>query len=570
MKVELVHITTRRSGREARRTEVLDQSILTIGRGTDKGLTLPDLTVSINHAQLVARLNGIYIAATSTAAVRINNSSIGGEMQVNPGDRIRIGPYELTLQPLEADFSLRIEVREVERRGTTGEALAENTRTGVERGLFDRRRLSWGIVLVLFAGCLLLPWMSGIQGAWSSGEISRPHAHFGDDCQSCHSESFRAVDDKSCFGECHLEIGAHTPDPHVELDQTRCATCHDEHNGLAGLAELDQRLCADCHEDLPALDSNTVAQASDFTDEGHPEFRVHLVFDLKTGRTKPALVTKDLVENSGLKFSHYRHVGQPVENAKGAYEYLPCGDCHETDAGGKYMKPIEYERHCKDCHELTVSGVTARHGEPNELLESLEKTYSLRVYRGEQKNARQAPKVVKFYIPGKTPTPSDKTKIEIYVREEAERTRGLLMTEVCQDCHSLTTPGGRRPTVVPVRVAEVWMPKARFLHRTHEAFDCMNCHPAAAVFDPDYSRKLPRPKWASNGGPYTLVDFKEDGVAPSKLSSDVMIPGKAPCLECHGGEDGGPGLTPSECILCHSFHRDDTEPLRLRTPHEGE
>jgi predicted CXXCH cytochrome family protein len=80
--------------------------------------------------------------------------------------------------------------------------------------------------------------------------------------------------------------------------------------------------------------------------------------------------------------------------------------------------------------------------------------------------------------------------------------------------------------VLPVRVAETWMPKSVFDHAAHTTSACTECHKAEA----------------------------------SATAADVLMPPIETCRKCHGGEEATAEV-PSTCTTCHVYHRDDLKPM---------
>ncbi len=84
--------------------------------------------------------------------------------------------------------------------------------------------------------------------------------------------------------------------------------------------------------------------------------------------------------------------------------------------------------------------------------------------------------------------------------------RDLFEKRVCVDCHEVARmpelPGIERWKVVPVKLTQTWMPRARFNHEAHKTTQCAACHTNSNL---------------------------------SKKSSDVLMPTIAECRTCHGG-----------------------------------
>src|SRR5262249_28397852 len=52
-----------------------------------------------------------------------------------------------------------------------------------------------------------------------------------------------------------------------------------------------------------------------------------------------------------VHFNHASHMG--LTNADGK-QRLDCASCHQPDDTGRYMRPVNYQSHCKECHPLAV------------------------------------------------------------------------------------------------------------------------------------------------------------------------------------------------------------------------
>jgi predicted CXXCH cytochrome family protein len=66
----------------------------------------------------------------------------------------------------------------------------------------------------------------------------------------------------------------------------------------------------------------------------------------------------------------------------------------------------------------------------------------------------------------------------------------------------------------------VWLPHARFDHKSHASKKCADCH----------------------------------AVASSKSADDLAMPTIETCRECHGGSQPVAKKVTSNCLLCHAFH----------------
>src|SRR4051794_5928101 len=112
MRVRITHVTYRRSGAEARREEIIDVPVVSLGRGVGNTIALADLTVPLHYGTIEPRADGIHLR------VRPDIASAAGEARLAPGDTVRIGPYELSVLAAAADEDLALEVRPRPRRGS--------------------------------------------------------------------------------------------------------------------------------------------------------------------------------------------------------------------------------------------------------------------------------------------------------------------------------------------------------------------------------------------------------------------------------------------------------------------
>ncbi len=607
MRVRLITVTTRRSGTKARREDRQEVEALTVGRGTNHPLSLNGLTISLHHATFHERSGEIYLEPAEARELRVNGELVTGERKLSPGDSVRIGQFELRMMPAEGGDDLVLEVEEIERSGGAREELDKRTRLGVEGGWLSRRALSWGFVIAIVGAFLVAPLTFGGQSAWNSGPVSNNHAFIANDCGACH-DGFQRVRDEGCL-ECHGTIGNHARAEAMvpALANARCASCHLEHNGMHGLAELDQSLCSDCHADPAALVSSTeIGVVTDF-DDVHPQFRMHMVETPGAGAEARVRTewSADLRENSGVCFTHLAHVGQPVADPSGESGYMPCNSCHVEDAAGQFMAPVDFENHCQSCHQLTfddrpgLEETQAIHADVPAMRRDLEEKYAQWALSGRAQE-EDGSDVFDFLRPGQELTDEQTRVVESWVKDQADEAERALTERpgVCADCHRIesslvsremprnedgcgTFPAPasavanldgeageqRYLRVDPVEIAERWMPKSEFHHGTHGPFACRDCHPAAAVIDPDAEADEPRPEWArSDARPYALYTPDElraaHGLEPSESARDVNILGIESCRGCHGGAESRPPLVASSCGLCHPYHRDEHGPMK--------
>ena len=524
--------------------------VLTIGRGADQAIFLTDLRAALEHARVTALGNGRYrVESLIDAGIRIN----GGIVQsgaLAAGGIIEIGATRIELLKAPPDFDAAVEVSAIEKSEI--EAVKERLAkpTSLSQTWLAKRMTSWllfAAILVLF---LVLPMLAHYspgfsdtlsaapvpsRAAWQAGELADAHHFFGSDCNACHTRGFKWVRDEACL-KCHAGTPAHA-DPVAfnlpALGDARCAHCHRDHNGPAGLIRTDQQLCADCHGHLAekTAGASTIGAITDFGN-AHPEFRIALPAWDANGTFAPqrVLLAKGLQEKSGLKFPHDVHLDAAGLNTPDGRRVLDCGSCHRPDASGTKMQPVDFETMCQSCHKLSFDVTEPErevpHGKIQEIIYTLDEFYARRALEGIVKDPTAPPNLRTRRRPGQPVTPEIRQEALSYAREKARIVGESLFTgRACSVCHAVT-PGrmAEEPWMVaPVRVAGVWFPKSRFDHGSHTTMDCASCHAAST----------------------------------SKASSDVLLPGIDDCRMCHAGEAGAHDRLQSGCIACHGYHESD-------------
>ena len=172
----------------------------------------------------------------------------------------------------------------------------------------------------------------------ANGPLSSAHAMLSDNCAACHTP-FETVSSEKC-SLCHERhtdaLGAYTFNAHyvyASRDRTRafgrelempCAGCHDEHGGRRAdpPAAVGDDRCESCHT------------IGDFG-SGHPEFD---------------FAAEAIPDDSGLAFTHIRHVDYVLDD-RGAHDpESACLTCHVPAADARGFQPISFDAACSDCH----------------------------------------------------------------------------------------------------------------------------------------------------------------------------------------------------------------------------
>ncbi len=585
MRALLTHVSVRRSGNIARRDEEVDCEAVRVGRSLSNQIVLEGLAVSLQHAEFVARGDGVYLVPMPASTVLLGGRRLAGDVRVAAGDVARIGGYELRVVGLgENDCDLAIDIQHVEESQSGLEALLERSEIQLEHGLWTRRRWSWIVVVSILAATLIIPLATGYRGSWNTGPISNNHAQIANDCATCHS-AFQPVKNTACLS-CHPRIGSHADEraEFAHLDSLRCASCHLEHGGDDGLAALEDASCGSCHADLDAQHATEVGRASDFAGE-HPEFTLHLLTPVppvdgapQAPEVKRVAWGPDVKEASGLEFDHFTHVGG-VRQADSTRSNLRCDSCHVPDEAGRRMQPVDFEQHCRGCHALNYARgsknmrqAEAHHGEPGELRRQLQLAFLDDVLLRQPGETERETKRRRLRLtrPGSKRAPEEQQLIDA-VNKRADSAFTLLMSDkYCGQCHQLV-PEGDPSDVAPVAITQAWFGDTLFDHSSHASTRCGECHPRAAAHSEEAASadgfvraEGTRPSEV----PYGLTpsaELKASGFEPSRHASDVLILGESSCLKCHAGSLARPPDVASPCVMCHIFHHADLEPIASRS-----
>ena len=543
MRTLIRFLTRNPSGAIESRDKVHEGDVITLGRGTDQVLHLKDRRVALEHARIVRSGDGILLSSRVTAGVTVNGAPVRDSRLV-PGDVVEIGANVLKIiePPAGCDLAFTFELG----GAATEEELAPPARKlRLADTALAKRRPSWLLFVLVLLVCLLLPasglvskgWQATLRSSvlpddhlWTSGPLALVHQNVALRCESCHERAFVRVRDSACL-TCHggtLQRHAATHGVRVDLEGRRCATCHAEHKEPSTLVRRDDSLCAGCHADIhgtigPAT-RTVLGNASDFLSD-HPELRV-------------------TASESHLKFGHDVHLNPAGIKAPGGKRVMQCAECHQTDAAGARMLPINMQRHCQECHRLDFDPADPErqvpHGDARAVLTTLTEYYSAKYLANYPDPLAAAAPGRLVRRPGPELTREERERALRRAHEQAITTaRDLFERRACATCHevervdasSQDTAGDPTWRVAKTPLTKAWMPDARFNHARHgtSLTSCATCHAAAK----------------------------------SHAANDVLMPKIAVCRTCHAGAvppANRPQLVASGCMMCHAFHRDG-EPL---------
>lgn len=550
MRWQILRVSQQAKGAASVDEDIHFGETLTVGRGADQAIYLPDLRAALAHCTVSVRGRGRYrIESLVVAGVRVNGKIVQ-QADIGPGAIVELGGTRLRFIDPPQDFEGAVEITAM-----SAEDIAKNANRFVGKLTLSESRLgkrwpSWALFLGIALFTLILPLAAhyipaarsildplpiGSRDTWQAGQLVSAHHFFGQNCTSCHDGSFSLVKDESCKA-CHANIGGHVTDEKFTLNQlgdADCAHCHRDHSGIDALVRQDQELCADCHDGLPGREKNATAQmdVADFADK-HPGFVVSLANWNAEGDYAPvrvALATKGIQETSGLIFPHALHLSAEGIQGPDGDEQLKCDSCHQEEPGGARIRPIDFESNCQRCHKLTYSIREAdrevTHGKPALMRAEIEEFFARQALEGAF-NDVNAPTVVRTRRrPGQSITPQERAEALSWARQQASQSiDNLFNSNACTYCHTVRNDELGNLTVAPVRVAGFWFPKARFSHRRHDSMACEDCHKASTSED----------------------------------SSDILMPDIDNCQQCHAGEHSS-NKVPSTCIMCHGYHETRTD-----------
>ena len=483
------------------------------------------------------------------------------------------------------------------------------------------RRAAWWLALWTGVGSLL--WLTlqhslGEHQIYQAGDVTAPHRLIENECWRCHttwtplqrlasfSDDLHSIDNKKCES-CHHVSEHHTNQVPAHRDIS-CAACHQEHQGAAMLTQPSSRHCIACHAELKTTHGRSDVFAKSVTRfdqlDGHPEFLLKTLVSESADALPPhpkhgANFAIEHFQRPGdaeprwqdrgrIRFNHAMHLkaeydadGKLIHGLIGKDRKFTdlsrsCEVCHEPDHERRFLKPISFERHCRECHPLLFDherfpGQSLPHQTPDIVRGFLTETYTLQAlgtrnselgthneppprplpgHRDFQRLSKEQAKEVL----------NDVTKAEAVAQQHRHSQFGYEATGGCRYCHDVETVAAKSPTaladwrIVPTNIPSRWLVHSEFHHEPHRLLNCSACHA---------------------------------GVAQSKNTGDVLIPSIDICRACHAHRPadwlaplrhqqpdsistGSPHQPPSEslvdllsnvnrgartaCVECHKYH----------------
>jgi hypothetical protein len=298
--------------------------------------------------------------------------------------------------------------------------------------------------------------------------------------------------------------------------QTGCASCHEEHAGrMARPALARDKMCTACHaalETAAAFESPTGGRpAGGFARTvtsfagNHPEFRV---------------IAEARRDTAHIKLNHQKHLRPDLPGPDGRRVQMQCGACHQLNNDGRTMAPVKFEQHCRSCHALDFDQQIrqqAPHEEPD-IVDAFVRIALQKYARSSSQPGRppvevEMPRTLAALRLMVEQAPRD---LPQWLEQRVQSADRLLFGRKCKECHNVQDTSNP-PVVSRVEIPEMWMSHSRFTHKPHMTLQCASCH-----------------KNAPN----------------SSQTSDVLLPGRSECVQCHSPKGGAP----DGCSSCHAYH----------------
>lgn len=410
---------------------------------------------------------------------------------------------------------------------------------------------------------------------FSSGEISRQHAKFEQDCTQCHDRNaaigptpsaakinavlrdrfHRGIDfsaiDRKCQ-DCHEKnppLGTvkkyDLHEPNV-VENRSCSVCHQEHLGPASIGRVADLQCASCHNDPQIMEASAKKGATLPPDSFHlrPHPAPQVVLEMPRpprgytqvfasfDREHPEfqLIAQKACDPDVLRFNHQRHFANDIPPVNG--QKLDCNYCHKPEPSGRFYQRISFEANCQSCHALQFDArnpaLRIPHGDVTlvrNFLRTLPAQYGdyARLKRGLTRDGdiqnfvvQQVRQLQEQFRSG------EELERAVFFTTDPYKPQRNMAAAVranfagCAFCHEVKAAAAGAPMVTKPILIDRWMPQAHFNHAKHTSVKCDDCHHASQ----------------------------------SRETSEVLMPAKASCVVCHNPK----AKVASDCVTCHTYH----------------
>jgi len=270
---------------------------LTIGRGADQLIQIPDARLAVAHATIEQRFGKLRLRVLVDEPVAVNDR-LQTKAVLRRGHVLSVGHARLTVEDIRQDgvVVLRLDLHSDD---ISAEPPAPAAKTLLESGCAQLRRRGCWYSACWFSRCCCRCWRRGIRRcvqvcamarwyqrcALAAGTLARRASIDRRNCNACHGAVFGP---RRGPGLHHLPCGHSTPCPR-RIAGTR-ALCRHALRGLpCGARQAEpagryrSRSCVACHGDLRKLDPNTPLQNVTDFGSGHPDFSLALLEPERVG-----------------------------------------------------------------------------------------------------------------------------------------------------------------------------------------------------------------------------------------------------------------------------------------------
>ena len=606
-------IAKRADGGDIIRTRTLEAAEITVGRGTDCDIQLPDLGVMLRHARLSQLSDGtVAVEATGGIPLEIGGKFLNrADLDVTENPQIDIASHRLTLSKGETPGAIAITAERVVAATDSADAESETGIFSLRETLPSKRVMAWVLGAFILLAFLAVPvWMmlgrdtqlppdmvaaaarpenagkaatlvpasasehtakGGYKPdmVWSSGPLSSAHAGLSNKCGACHTQPFVSVTDSACIS-CHKADAtpAHAATARMEkgrlastgfisslhkglnLPEGRCASCHKEHEGPRGALMVSETFCTDCHTSLSSrLTDTRITNVPSW--EQHPQFKATIVSvpSLTAPRFERVSLSSKPQEQSGLVYPHDLHLSATNAVANMVRKQGLPG------ANGALA--------CNYCHTPDSDGVRFK---PIEMEKNCGACHDLAFARDggvvrtlpHGKPEQVAGIIRDFYL---SQAVSPRAGVQ---RLDFDRRQPGRMAELEAADLRITGTGEAR-TRADAAIASIF----------GKGGVCSDCHAVINTGAPNAAQRYTiapvtlashyLPKGRFPHGQHKSYDHKtgdaacitcHKGVTTSKLSTDVLLPPVSQCRDCHGSTKVATNVAAS-CDTCHGFHYGD-------------
>ena len=328
-----------------------------------------------------------------------------------------------------------------------------------------------------------------------------------------------------------------------------CSTCHKEHEGPGKMRLPPNNNCRSCHNDPQRLAEGLILLKS-AARQASPNGEVRVFKDTTRSdgvrrfippRAVPhqpvafdSFATQHpafgyeqakLIDPAQIKYNHSRHRQADVVGAN-QQQQIDCIQCHKLGPDGIFMQRVEFNNDCRRCHSLAfdpeVQEMELPHGHPQGIRDFLGSLASNYRTAGLKRGIPNDDEKLREFVLGRLAAleeivrPMVNSGIDkrlalerriFYVGDTTATQRITTKSNTtqsfpaCTKCHTIPeTAPGVLPVVTPTNIADRWLTRGPFKHAPHLHMQCIDCHAAALG---------------------------------STKTSDILMPAKAICAECH-------------------------------------